>query len=100
MAISFSRTAQHPRKRLPAFEARLELVPMRDPVLAQLPAPQDLALAQAAVEIDEPLVEALELAADLLELAQIAVDLPGRRVDLGLQAELLPRRAPLRTSLR
>ncbi len=73
---------------------------MSDPVLAPLPAPQDLALAQTAVEIDKPLVESLELATDLLELAQIAVDLPSHRVDLGLQVALLLGLAPLGTSLR
>src|SRR6185312_13641849 len=45
-------------------------------------------------------VEALELAADLLELAEEVVDLRGHRVDLVFEIELLLRLAPLGTRLR
>jgi len=62
---------------------------VRDPVLAQFPAPQNLAVLEFSVEVHEPLLEALELAADLLQLDEAGVDLAGDVVDLGLEAELL-----------
>ena len=56
------------------------------------------AIVQAAVEVHQPLLEPLELAADLLELAEAAVDLAGDVVDLSLEVELLARFAPVGTS--
>ena len=51
------------------------------------------------MEIYESLIEALELAADLLELTEEVVDLPCDGVDLRLESDLLLRFAPFRAGL-
>src|SRR5690606_19189134 len=60
-------------------------MPVRDPLLAQLPAQEDRPALVEAVEVDEALLEALEQAADLLELLDVAVDLLRAAVDLDAQ---------------
>src|SRR6266511_5104470 len=99
-ARSPSRAAQHFGERLAARISRLQLVPVGDAVFTRLPAPQDLAPLEAAMEIHQPLLEILEFAADLLQLPQVVVDLPRERVDLRLEVELLFRLAPIRAGPR
>src|SRR4051812_27362941 len=88
------------RQGLAAGKSRIELMPMPDAVFAVFPAPQDFALVESSVEIDQAFVEALELAAHLVQLTEIAVDLPGYRIDVRLQVQLLFRLSPLGARLR
>src|SRR5438093_7743760 len=64
-------------------------MPVLDPVLAHFPTPEDLLAVELAVEVHQSLFEPLEHAADLLELEQVVVDLPGDRLDLVPQLQLL-----------
>ena len=73
---------------------------MGDPLLAELPAPQDFPLVEPGVEVDEPLVEPLEFAADPLQLAEKLVDPGGDGIHLRLERELLLRFPPLGPGLR
>jgi hypothetical protein len=75
-------------------------MPVVDPVLALLPAPEDVPAVELAVEVHQPLVEPLEHATDLLELEQIVVDLVRHRFDLGAEPDLLGRLAPFGLGLR
>src|SRR5437879_8881655 len=70
------------------------------PVLSLLPAPEDFPAVQLAVEIDEPLLEPLEHAADLLQLQQVVLDLARDGFDFGAQVELLLRLDPVGPRLR
>src|SRR5207245_1758542 len=88
------------RNRLATRIARLKVVPMIYPVLSLLPAPEDFPAVQLAVEIDEPLLEPLEHAADLLQLQQVVLDLARDGFDFGAQVELLLRLAPVGPRLR
>ena len=65
------------------------------PVFSLLPAPVDLPSIQLAVEIDEPLLEPLKQAADLLQLEQVVLDLARDGLDGAAQVELLLRLAPV-----
>src|SRR5438034_10415149 len=93
-------TVHHYRNRLPAGVSRFELMPMLDPVLPGLPAPEDISPLQLAVEIDQSLIEPLEHAADLRELGEIAIDLARHVADAAAQLHLLRRLAPFRLRLR
>src|SRR3989442_14544746 len=75
-------------------------MPVVYPVLAHLPAPEDFPAVQLAVEIDEPLLEPLEHAADLLQLEQVILDLARDGLDCAPQLELLLRLAPVGPRLR
>src|SRR3989442_13750522 len=75
-------------------------MPVADPLFALLPAPEHVAPIELAVEIDQPFFEALEHAADLDELEHVLADLPRHLLDLGPQAHLLRRLAPLGIRLR
>src|SRR5256712_8236456 len=75
-------------------------MPVVYPVFSLLPAPEDLPSVQLAVEIDEPLLEPLEHAADLLQLEQVVLDLARDGFDFGAQVELLLRLAPVGPRLR
>src|SRR5437899_11086494 len=75
-------------------------MPVVYPVLAQLPAPEDFPAVQLAIEIDEPLLEPLEHAADLLQLEQVVLDLARDGLDCAAQVELLLRLAPVGPRLR
>ena len=74
-------------------------MPVHDPVFAELPAPQDFPLVQAAVEIHEPEIKAFEFAADLLQLAEEAVDLGRDGIDLSFETDLVLRFPPLGAGL-
>src|SRR5207244_9624509 len=73
-------------------------MPVFDALLARLPAPEHLPPVELAVEVDESFIEALEHAADLVELEQIIVDLPSNVLDASPERELLRRFAPFGTS--
>src|SRR5205814_8502974 len=88
------------RYRLPSGVSRLQLMPVLDPVLAHFPAPEDLLAVELAVEVNQPLLESLEDAADLLQLEQVVVDLVRDGVDLAAQLDLLGRLAPVGLRLR
>src|SRR5207247_10263977 len=81
--------------RLAARAAGLPPGPVTDPLFTLLPAPEPLAAVELAVEIDEAFLEALEDAADLLELDQVAIDLPRHCLDLHAQVHLLGGLTPL-----
>ncbi len=68
---------------------------MLDPIFPVLPAPEDFSPLQLTVEIHESLVEALEHAADLRQLLEVAVDLARDVLDAAAQRELLGRFAPV-----
>src|SRR3989441_3207363 len=68
-------------------------------VFSLLPAPEDFSAVQLAVEIDQPVLEPLEHAADLLQLEQIVLDLARDGLDGATQVELLLRLAPVRPRL-
>jgi len=70
------------------------------PVLTLLPAPEYFFPVQLPIEVDEPRLEPLEHAADLLELEQEIVDLTRDVLDTAAQRELLGRFAPLGPGLR
>src|SRR5437870_12557651 len=70
------------------------------PIFSLFPAPEYLFAVELAVEIHQPLLEPLEQASDLLELAEIVVDPPRHLVDAGAQPHLLGRLAPFRSRLR
>ena len=55
-------------------EAGVDLVPVGDPLLAQPPAEEDRPVVPQRVEVHQPRLEALEHAADRLELLEVAVD--------------------------
>src|SRR6266545_8263334 len=95
-ARNLSCAAQHFGERLPARKSRLQLVPVGDAVFTRLPAPQDLAPLEAAMEIHQPLLEILEFTADFFQLPRVLVDLPRDCIDLRLEVELLFRLAPIR----
>src|SRR5207244_10472859 len=80
--------------------AGLKVVPVVYSVFSLLPAPEDLPSIELAVEIDEPLLEPLEYAADLLQLEQVVLDLPRDGFDCTAQVELLLRLAPVGPRLR
>ena len=61
--------------RLAPGEARLDLVPVGDPLLAQPPAEEDRPVLAQRVEVHQPGLEPLEHAAHRLQLLEIAVDL-------------------------
>lgn len=73
-------------------------MPVLDALLARLPAPEDVPPVELAVEVDESFIEALEHAADLVELEQIIVDLSRYVLDASSERELLRRFAPFGTS--
>src|SRR3989442_15262848 len=64
-------------------------------VFALLPAPEDLPSIELAVEVDQPVLEPLEHAADLLQLEQVVLDLARDGLDCAAQVELLLRLAPV-----
>jgi len=64
-------------------------MPVLDALLARLPAPEDVPPVELAVEVDESFIEALEHAADLIELEQIIVDLSSYVLDASSERELL-----------
>src|SRR5437016_13433617 len=70
------------------------------PIFSLFPAPEYLFAVELAVEIHQALLEPLEQASDLLELAEIVVDPPRHLVDAGAQPHLLGRLAPFRSRLR
>src|SRR6267378_8132715 len=78
----------------------LQVMPVVYSVLSLLPAPEDLSSIELAVEIDEPLLEPLERAPDLLQLEQVVLDLARDGLDCAAQVELLLRLAPVGASLR
>src|SRR5437879_13523500 len=80
---------------LPPGISRLQIMPMIYPVFSLLPAPEDLSSIQLAVEIDQPLLEPLEHAADLLQLEQVVLDLARDGLDCAAQVELLLQLAPV-----
>src|SRR3989449_11283380 len=75
-------------------------MPVVYPLFRSLPAPEDLPSIQLAVEIDEPLLEPLEHAADLLQLEQVVLDLTRDGLDCAPQLELLLRLPPVGPRLR
>src|SRR3989454_12416804 len=85
---------------LAAGVSGLQVMPVVYPVFSLLPAPEDLPSVQLAVEIDEPLLEPLEHAADLLQLEQVVLDLARDGFDFGAQVELLLRLTPVGPRLR
>src|SRR2546427_2497339 len=85
---------------LAAGVAGLKVVPVVYSVFSLLPAPEDLPSIELAVEIDEPLLEPLEYAADLLQLEQVVLDLARDGLDCAAQVELLLRLAPVGPRLR
>src|SRR5437879_10381771 len=85
---------------LPPGISRLQIMPMIYPVFSLLPAPEDLSSIQLAVEIDQPLLEPLEHAADLLQLEQVVLDLARDGLDCAAQVELLLQLAPVGPCLR
>src|SRR5256712_9425275 len=80
---------------LAAGVAGLKVVPVVYSVFSLLPAPEDLPPIELAVEIDQPVLEPLEHAADLLQLEQVVLDLVRDRLDCAAQVELLFRLAPI-----
>lgn len=82
-----------------AGEPGLDLVPVLDPILALLPAPEHIAAVQLAVEIDQALLKSLEHATDSLELGQIVRNTARDVLDARAQSELIGGLAPLGTSL-
>ena len=64
-------------------------MPVLDALLTRLPAPEDVPPVELAVEVDESFIEALEHAADLIELEQIIVDLSSYVLDASSERELL-----------
>src|SRR5437879_11682048 len=85
---------------LAAGVAGLKGVPVVYSVFSLLPAPQTLPSMQLAVEIDQPLLEPLEHAADLLQLEQVVLDLARDGLDCAAQVELLLRLSPVGPCLR
>src|SRR5256712_11881472 len=85
---------------LAAGVAGLKVVPVVYSVFSLLPAPEDLPSIELAVEIDQPLLEPLEHAADLLQLEQVVLDLARDGLDCAAQVELLLRLAPVGPRLR
>src|SRR3989442_4530812 len=85
---------------LAAGVAGLKVVPVVYSVFSLLPAPEDFPAVQLAVEIDQPLLEPLEHAADLLQLEQVVLDLARDGLDCAAQVELLLRLAPVWPRLR
>src|SRR2546428_13805075 len=75
-------------------------MPMLDAFLTDLPAPEHLFPVQLAVKVDQSRLEALEHAADLVELEQEIIDLPRDGLDTGAQRELLGRLAQFGAGLR
>src|SRR5256885_14347062 len=86
--------------RLPAGVSRLKLVPVLDFLFPLPPAPEYLFPIQLSVEVDQPRLEPLEHAPDLLELEHELVDLARDVVDAAAQRELVGRFAPFGSSLR
>src|SRR6266700_7949525 len=80
---------------LPPREPRLELVPVMNLRFALLPAPENVAAVELAVEVHQAVGKALENAADLVQLFDAVVDPRRDHVDLLLEIELLLRLAPL-----
>src|SRR5438309_2343602 len=74
-------------------------MPVFYPVLSLLPAPEDFSAVQLAVEIDQPVLEPLEHAPDLLQLEQVVLDLARDRLDGAAQVELLLRLVPSTTTI-
>src|SRR5437879_12111391 len=85
---------------LAAGVAGLKGVPVVYSVFSLLPAPEDLSSIEVAVEIDQPLLEPLEHAADLLQLEQVVLDLARDGLDCAAQVELLLRLSPVGPCLR
>src|SRR5436853_1053498 len=85
---------------LPPGISRLQIMPVVYPVFSLLPAPKDLPSIELAVEIDQPLLEPLEHAADLLQLEQVVLDLARDGFDCAAPVELLLRLAPVGPRLR
>ncbi len=73
---------------------------MLDAFLTDPPAPKHLLPVELSVEVDEPRLESLEHAPDLLELEHELVDLARDVVDAAAQRELVGRFAPFGSSLR
>src|SRR5262249_51117855 len=70
-------------------------MPVADALFAVLPAPEDVAAVQLAVEVDQADLRILEDAADAIELLVAVGNLARNGLDLVLQIELLGRLAPL-----
>ena len=69
-------------------ETGVDVVPVGDPLLAELPAEKDQTILAQGVEIHQPCLESLEHAPDLIELLQVLVDslgLAGHRLAGGQQ---------------
>src|ERR1043166_8098246 len=90
----------HFRHWLPSGVSGVQLMPVLDFFFTLLPAPEDFLAVELAVEVHQPLLEALEYTADLLQLAQEIVDPPRHLVDAGAQPQLLGRLAPFGPRLR
>src|SRR6267378_1632680 len=78
----------------------LQVMPVVYSVLSLLPAPEDLSSIELAVEIDQPVLEPLEHAADLLQLEQVVLDLARDGFDGAAQVKLLLRLTPVGPRLR
>ena len=78
-----------------AREAGFDLVPVRDALFALLPAPENVAAVELAVEVHQAELGILEDAADAIQLLDAIVDAPSDGFDLALEIELLGRLSPI-----
>jgi hypothetical protein len=74
---------------LAAGEAGLDFVPKADGVFAELPAEANVVATMTAEEIDEAYLVVLEVAADVVQLLDIALEVLDGDIDPGLDGRLI-----------